>query len=115
MKRNKYNAIKTIVNGHIFASKKEANRYKELKVLEEAGGISDLTLQPMFVLQKGFRHGKRLKVIRAIKYIADFKYVESNTHKIVIEDVKGIKTPVFRLKEKILKFNYPEIDFRIIK
>lgn len=108
---NKYNAVRTEVDGILFHSKGEARRYGELKMLERAGEISDLELQPEFVLLDGFvRDGKR---IQAIKYRADFKYVEDGV--VVIEDFKGKETAEFRIKRKLFLNRYPEYEFRVTK
>jgi len=108
---NKYNAVRTEVDGILFHSKGEARRYGELKMLERAGEISDLELQPEFVLLDGFvRDGKR---IQAIKYRADFKYVEDDI--VVIEDFKGKETAEFKIKRKLFLNRYPEYEFRVTK
>lgn len=94
--RNKYRAIKTIIDDITFDSKKEARRYVELKLLVKAGVISDLKLQPRFDL-----------IINGCKcgfYKADFDYIENG--KRVTEDVKGMKTPVYNLKKKLIKAIY---------
>lgn len=106
---SKYRSRKTEVDGHVFDSLKEANRYCELKMLVKAKAISDLQLQPKFILQEGFEHkawGKQ----RPITYIADFYYKENG--KPVVEDVKGMRTEVYKIKKKLLLHKYPEIDFR---
>lgn len=108
---NKYNAVRTEVDGILFHSKGEARRYGELKMLEREGEISNLELQPEFVLLDGFvRDGKR---IQAIKYRADFKYVEDDI--VVIEDFKGKETAEFRIKRKLFLNRYPEYEFRVTK
>ena len=93
----KYKAIRTEVDGIMFASKKEARRYQDLKLLHKAGIISQLKLQPVypFILNE--------KVI--FKYIADFEYIEGKN--VVVEDVKGMKTPMYRLKKKLIEAMYP--------
>lgn len=101
-KKNKYNAKKTMVNGIKFDSKAEAARYKILKKREATGEISELTLQPRFTLQEKFKHGG--KTIRKIEYIADFEY--SKNGKQVVEDVKGVKTDVYKLKKKMFLLKY---------
>lgn len=108
---HKYNAKGETVDGHHFPSKKEARRYRELKLLEMAGEISGLELQPKFCLQESFkdRHGKTHK---GIYYIADFKYYDSQGNA-VIEDAKGVKTQVFNLKMKLFLRRYPEYDYRL--
>lgn len=107
---NKYNAKKTELDGIVFDSRKEANRYAELKLLERAGHIEDLTLQPKFELQESFSvNGKKH---RAITYSADFQYVEHG--KTVVEDTKGFVTEVFKIKQKLLLYKYQDIDFRVL-
>ena len=110
---HKYNAKKTVVDGVTFDSTAEARRYGELKLLERAGEILNLELQPVFVLQDGFK-GQDGKRVRAVKYIADFRYFDVGTSAVVVEDVKGMETAVFRLKRKIFWKQYPEIDLRIV-
>lgn len=110
-KRNKYRNKKVIVDGEEFDSKKEGNRYKELRLLERVGEISNLELQPRFLLQDKFK--KNGKTYRKIEYVADFKYIENG--KKIVEDVKGIQTDVFKLKHKIFEKVYPDLELRIIK
>lgn len=104
---SKYFSRKTVVDGISFDSKKEANRYCELKMLERAGKIKDLELQHQFVLQPPFR--KNGKLIRAITYVADFTYYDLEKMKNVVEDVKGYKTDVYALKKKIFEYQYPDL------
>ena len=92
----KYKAIKTEVDGIMFASKKEAMRYKELKFLRSQYRISDLILQPKFPVEVC---GKKI-----CTYVADFLYHENGQK--IIEDVKGVKTPVYRLKKKLVEAIY---------
>ncbi len=98
MKRLKYRNIKTIVNGITFDSKKEANRYSQLLLLEKAGEISYLELQKRFEL--------KVNNIKICTYIADFQYHDLGSNNVIIEDVKGIKTPVYNLKKKLMKAIY---------
>ena len=88
----KYKAIRTEIDGHTFASKAEANRYRHLKILEQAGQISNLSLQPRYALD--------VNGVHIANYIADFRYWNEGGR--VIEDVKGMKTPVYRLKKKLM-------------
>jgi hypothetical protein len=94
---SKYNAVKTEVDGFIFASKAEARRYSELALFEKSGEIFSLELQPKFPLVV---NGEKIGT-----YIADFRY-ETKTGDIVIEDVKGMKTPVYKLKKKLVHALY---------
>lgn len=98
---NKFNARKTVVNGIRFDSKKEAERYKELKLLEKQGKIKDLETQPKFLLQGKFRC--RGKTHREISYYADFMYVDCETGDKIVEDVKSKATitDVYRIKKKL--------------
>lgn len=111
---SKYRAQKTVVDGIKFDSKREAERYCELKLLEKAKEIRNLELQPRFLLQDKFvdKYGK---THRKIEYVADFMYVDKNNKKIV-EDVKGVMTDVYKLKKKLFLNLYDkEFDFREIR
>lgn len=104
-KTNKYNAQKTVVEGKVFASRKEAERYKTLRILERTGQIKELKTQVPFELQPAFTYkGKR---VRAIKYVADFTYYapDRNGNRVyVVEDTKGCKTKDYELKRKMFLF-----------
>lgn len=100
--KGKYHARKTIIGGTIYASQKEAKRCEELKLLEKAGHIRNLDLQPKFPMI--------VNGVKVCTYIADAAYFENNAR--VIEDVKGVKTPVYRLKRKLLLALFPGIDHR---
>lgn len=111
---NKYRNRKTVVDGITFDSKREAERYAELKLLEQVGQISHLELQPVIVLQDKFKHNG--KTIRAITYRADFAYRDLITNTSVIEDVKGMETEAFKLKKKMFLKKYGDsYEFRITK
>ena len=101
-KPRKYLERKTDVDGITFDSAAEARRYRELLLLQSAGEIADLKVQPEWVLQPSFKRGKR--TIRAIKYRADFSYTEVSTGLAIVEDVKGIETAVFQIKAKMLLY-----------
>lgn len=94
-KRSKYGARKTTVDGIVFHSAREANRYGELLLLQKAGKIFDLALQPKFVFVV---NGERIGT-----YTADFCYVDTVSGRGVVEDVKGVKTQQYRLRKKLLK------------
>lgn len=91
---NKYHAKKEVVDGIKFDSKKEANRYRELKLMERAKAIQDLKLQVTFPLVKKSKYG------REIKYVADFVYYDQGH--MVVEDTKGYRTDVYRLKKRLM-------------
>ena len=92
MRRHKYGAIpKTTADGVRHQSTAEARRWDALKLLERAGAISDLQRQVAFpLLVNGVQIGK---------YVADFVYYWPNSER-VIEDVKGVETPLFRRSAK---------------
>ena len=90
------------MDGHLFDSQKEAERYWELRQLEKAGEIKNLVLQPRFVLIDSFEHGGKKE--GAVFYVADFQYDENGIS--IVEDVKGFKTPVYKLKRKLFLSRY---------
>ncbi len=100
------------MDGILFASKAEMRRYAELKILKRSGKIKDLTLQPRFELCPAFvRHGIKY---HPLYYVADFEYYDVEKKRKVIEDVKGVETEVFKIKEKLLAFRH-NIELRIVK
>ena len=104
-KNNKFHNKKIIIDNIKFDSKKEANRYQELKILEKTGKIKNLERQVKFELIPSFKFNG--KTIRSINYIADFVYEIDG--KEVIEDVKGSKymeTETFKIKKKIFEYKY---------
>ena len=119
--RPKYGNKKAKVNGEVLDSGKEGKRYKELLLLERAGLIADLKRQVKYVLipaqrapsretySKGPRKGthKPGKLLeKECCYVADFVYTEVNSNRIVVEDVKGYKTPEYIIKRKLMLYNY---------
>lgn len=108
---NKYKNKKVQIDMYVFDSIAESRRYKELALLEKAGEIENLQLQPKFLLQESFK--KNGKTYRKIEYIADFMYEEKE--KIIVEDVKGKETEAFKLKHKLFEYKYPELELKIIK
>ncbi len=105
--KNKYNAKKVVIDGITFASTKEGKRYQELKFQEHCGVISDLELQPKYILQDKFIH--KSKSYRQIVYIGDFRYKrDSETW---VEDTKGFKNQIYRIKKKMLLKKYNNINF----
>jgi len=119
--RSKYKAVKTTIDGITFDSKKEAKRYTELKLLEKSGMITHLELQPTYDIT--------INGAKICKYKADFRYFtvrqENNEQYYnskgewqtptmtgdkegqIVEDVKGFKTPIYRLKKKLVEACFP--------
>jgi hypothetical protein len=97
MARSKYHAVPTVIDGIRFASKAEAKRYQELKLAQSVGAISDLELQPRYRLHvNGWKLGE---------YRGDFRYRNSEGQT-VVEDVKGMLTPMYRWKKKHVAAEY---------
>ena len=96
MQKSKYGNIRTVIDGIKFASKAEAVHYILLRERQRQGEISKLEMQPKFPIT--------LKGHPICNYIADFRYCEAGVT--VIEDVKGVRTPVYRLKKKLTEAAY---------
>ena len=108
-KRSKYGNQKTVINGIVFDSKKESERYLELAMLQKAGVIKNLERQ------KRFEIVPKTKDERAVFYQADFVYQEVESGKLICEDVKSDATrkdKVYIIKRKLFKYLYPEYEFR---
>ena len=104
---HKYGAKATVVDNIRFASKREAARYAELKLLEKAGEISNLELQPVYplVVRDRVHHSEATTIG---KYTADFRYREGPQGLLVVEDVKSsaTKTTAYRLRKKFVEAQY---------
>lgn len=111
---NKYSNKKVVVDGVTFDSKREANRYQELLLLERVGAIKNLKTQVKYTLipaqyekvwkprKKAYEKGKCLE--RECSYIADFVYVDIKSGEIVVEDTKGFKTKDYIIKRKLMLY-----------
>ncbi|MGR6546285.1 DUF1064 domain-containing protein [Paenibacillus tundrae] len=110
MRGNKYGAKKTVKDGITFASKMESERYRMLMLLERAGEISELTLQPVFQLVDPFT--KMGKKKRGIKYTADFMYKQDGQS--IVEDVKGFAARDFSLRRTLFDAKYPDIVLKLV-
>lgn len=99
---SKYHARKTTVDGIVFDSKREADRYLILKGMEEDGAIEDLRRQVRYELVPAFDVDGRH--YRPVCYVADFVYRENGRE--VVEDVKGVRTDVYKLKSKLFARRY---------
>lgn len=95
---NKFGNVPTWVDGIRFASMREARRYGELKLMEREGLITDLVLQPRYPCDE---KGKRVTT-----YVADFRYRDLVSDKIVVEDTKGFRTAAYKLKKKLVEAKY---------
>lgn len=102
---SKYNNRKIEVDGITFDSRKEANRYFELKLLERAGEIKNLRRQVKYELTPAFKDSRGKVIERASSYTADFVYdvvLPMGLSKTIVEDVKGYRTKEYILKRKMM-------------
>jgi hypothetical protein len=105
-KFSKYRAKKVEIDNIKFDSEKEAKRYLQLKELQNNNKISNLRLQVKFeLIPKQTDTNNKFKY-HQISYIADFVYYNNETNEEVIEDVKGYKTPEYKLKKKLFYYRY---------
>jgi len=96
-KPNKYFAKKTVAMGLKFDSRWEAERWGQLKAMERAGVVEQLERQVKYEL--------KINDVKICNYIADFTYLlieEDGSSRFIVEDAKGVLTPEFRLKKKLM-------------
>lgn len=114
---SKYHAKRVKLDGYTFDSKVEARRYEQLKLLERAGEIRRLEIHPRYQVVPASMQGK------AVYYVADFTYREipenaetwaEEQGRWVVEDVKGFRTPLYRLKVRLFLDTRLGVDFREI-
>ena len=103
MNRRKFGNKKVDLDGITFDSKREANRWAELKLMEKAGEISELDRQFPFILIPSQKDEKGKVIERECRYVADFVYKENG--KFVVEDTKGFRTPDYIIKRKLMLYN----------
>ena len=108
---NKHGAVKIRADGYTFDSKAEYRRYEGLKLVQLSGQISQLTVHPRFLLQAAYTARDGEKVLK-IEYEGDFSYWENG--ELIVEDVKGHPTALFRVKWKMVRKQYPFIDWRLV-
>lgn len=100
-KPSKYRSRKVEAFGLKFDSTAEANRWGQLLVLERLGHIQELRRQVVFQLAPPVKIDGEKRARPALRYIADFAYVRDGS--IVVEDVKGVQTETFRVKQHLMK------------
>jgi len=106
----KYRNQKVVYDGIGFDSKREKDRYVELRLLQKAGEITYLVVHPRFALRcgevdvkirsSGYPNGRK------VAYFADFSYYDHRREQRIVEDVKGFDTPVSRLKRAFIEAQY---------
>ena len=97
---HKFRNVPTTVGAESYRSKREAARHQELLLLQRAGEIAGLTREVPFVLAPATKIGSE-RAIPPLRYLADFVYCAFG--KIVVEDCKGFRTPVYRIKRHLMK------------
>lgn len=105
MAKSIYINKKVVVDGIKFDSKKEARRYRDLLLMQRAGEISDLELQPKFKLIDGVKFSSDKRAKPDIRYFADFAYTDTATGKRIVEDVKSPVTkekPYYKMKRHMM-------------
>lgn len=102
-KKNKYNNRKVTVDGITFDSQKECDHWFKLKARQKAHEIRNLNRQVTFELIPAQKKGNRL-IERACTYRADFVYIDCKTGEMVVEDAKGVKTEVYKIKKKLMRW-----------
>lgn len=107
---SKYGNKKTVVDNITFASRKEARRYEELRLLEQAGEIWALRWQVKIPLHTV--DPTTMEMVKVCDYICDYVYKEKGETRDTFEDVKGMRTQVYLLKKRWLKLEY---DFDILE
>lgn len=109
--RSKYGNKKVVIDGEKFDSLREYRRYNQLLLLVKSKQITELERQVVFVLQEKFKDF-RGNLHRPITYIADFVYRDKKYNgNLVVEDSKGMRTDVFKIKKKLLIKKYPHVIF----
>jgi hypothetical protein len=106
--QSKMHNVKTMSNGKMYMSKKEARRGEELRMLEKAGKITHLREQVPYILVETFKY--KGETVRGMKYYADFVYTNNKGEEIV-EDVKGYRNDMYKAKRKLLLSRYRDINF----
>lgn len=104
MKPSKYYNHKVTVNGEKFDSQREHQRYVILKLMERAGKIKNLRRQVKFVLIPTQRDDSGKLLEKECSYIADFCYYDFALGQEVVEDAKGMKTDVYKIKKKLMLY-----------
>ena len=102
---SKYNSKKTVVDGQVFDSRKEAKRYQELALLENVGAIKNLSRQVKFVLIPSQRDENGKLIERECSYKADLMYYDE-AGETIVEDVKGYRTKEYIIKRKLMLYQY---------
>ena len=99
----KYNNKKVVIDGITFDSKKEAQRWQQLRLAEASGAISELQRQVAYEIAPSVVLDGRKRPAR--RFVADFQYkrAEDGSVALVVEDTKGFRTDMYRMKRHLMK------------
>lgn len=111
-KKGKYKNKKVEKYGVKWDSKMELDYYEHLLKLQEQGIVTDIELQPRFLLQPSFKY--QGKTIRKMEYVSDFKVTYADGY-IEVVDTKGVKTADFKLKHKMVKYLNQDTVFKCVQ
>lgn len=111
MAYSKFGNKKTTVDGITFDSRMESNFYLFCKQLKAEGKIYDFEMQKAYEIFPSFK--KNGKTWRKIEYVADF-IIHHFDNKVEIIDVKGVETDVFKIKQKLFEYKYPELELQTV-
>jgi hypothetical protein len=98
----KYRSTPCQVGGDRYRSKRERDRHQALLLLQRAGAISGLEREVAFDLAPGIKIAGESRARPPLRYFADFVYVDARTGATVVEDAKGVQTPVYRVKKHLM-------------
>lgn len=101
------NTKRKVLDGICFRSTLEANSYTILKLWQDAGRISNLELQPRYLLQAAFKRDG--KTIRSLSYTPDFRFIRDG--KTVVVESKGFRTQSFIMRKKLFLEKYRDVEF----
>ena len=110
----KYRAKKTTFDGIEFDSQAEARRWAHLCLLEKAGEVRNIRRQVPYVLAQSVKLYGETRARPSVRYVADFVYEDVKWGRMVVEDVKGMDTPMSRLKRHLMATTHG-IMVRVVK
>jgi len=113
-RNGKYNSYTVVIDNVSFDSVMESRFYLRLLEMKAAKQIKSFSMQVTYELQPKFKDKVSGKTVRAITYIADFVVTDADDQVIVV-DVKGKETDVFKIKKKMFQYKYPGVRFMCMR
>jgi len=99
----KYRNTPTIIGAEKYRSKREAAKHQDLLLLQRAGKITSLQREVPYVLAAGVKIAGEPRARPALRYVADFVWIDAATGARVVADAKGVQTDVYRVKKHLMK------------